>query len=192
MADGKLNAEANLIIEKINAGDREILKKLYDQHRGSFGFWAKKYYEISDDEIGEIYQKAFIALYYNVREGKLTELSSSLKIYLFSIGKNLLREQMKDRFRGMNDINEEVLAENIEVTITDKYENEHNEVLVRSLLEKIGEPCKTVLESFYFRQFSTEAIANKMEYKTREIAAKRKFICLQQLRALLALNTDKH
>lgn len=192
MADGKLNAEANLIIEKINAGDREILKKLYDQHRGSFGFWAKKYYEISDDEIGEIYQKAFIALYYNVREGKLTELSSSLKTYLFSIGKNLLREQMKDRFRGMNDINEEVLAENIEVRITDKYENEHNKVLVRSLLEKIGEPCKTVLESFYFRQFSTEAIANKMEYKTREIAAKRKFICLQQLRALLALNTDKH
>ena len=53
------------------------------------------------------------------------------------------------------------------------------------LLQKIGEPCKTVLDLFYLQGYALDAIAVEMEYKNEQVVAKRKFICLQQMRNLL-------
>ena len=173
------------LLHQIRIGTKEVLKKLYDDYREMFGKWAKNHYGCSEEQAAEAYQRAFITLYYNVKNGKLTELNSSIKTYLFAVGKNMLREQFKDKHARMLPIEEEIYQQQIDTSIMQQYDEHHEKNLVKRLLDRIGEPCRTVLELFYFKQFSMEAIAAHMGYKTEQIAAKRKFICLKQLRGLL-------
>jgi RNA polymerase sigma factor (sigma-70 family) len=168
---------------KIRKGDQTVLNGLYLKYRKIFEQWAMNHYKIDEDLSAEVYQQAFIAFYYNVKEGKLTHLSSSLKTYLFSIGKNILREHFKAAQKTPEPL--EVSLEGLDYSITDKYDQMHNKTIVGQLLVRIGEPCKSVLELYYFYDYSLESIAATLNYKTEQIAAKRKFICLKQLRAML-------
>ena len=167
-----------------NASERE-LKELYNTYRKEFGMWAMKHYNIEEDLAGEIYQKTFIAFYYNIKDGKLTELNSSIKTYLFAIGKNQLRDHFKSTAKFVEPKEYEIAPEEVDNSIMDHYERSEMTELIGNLLDQIGEPCKTVLELYYFRNYSMESIANAMDYKTEQIASKRKFICLQQIRTML-------
>ena len=188
MSTEKLVGSSQNLVEEIKSGDRNLLQGLYHDLRPEFIRWANRYFQCNEDVAGEAYQRAFIILYYNIRDGKLTELSSSIKTYLFAIGKNVLREQFKSKFFSMDHLDSRIEVDTIDVSIMEKYEQSDMKELVRGLLLRIGEPCKTVLELFYFRDFSMEAIATELGYKTEQIAAKRKFICLQQVRTLMSDN----
>jgi RNA polymerase sigma-70 factor (ECF subfamily) len=180
---GKAGGDQELV-RKVKEGERSYLKSLYDNNRKAFILWASRHYSLSDEDSAEIYQRSFITFYYNVRDGKLTTMNSSLRTYLFAIGKNLIREH----YRAV-----ERMAEPLEVhvdtaidhNITVQYEEAEQKDMVRMLLEKIGEPCNSVLRMFYFDDSDMKTIAAKMNYKTEQIAAKRKFICLQQMRKMM-------
>lgn len=186
MANDSVNeAHPERILQQIRAGDRRFLQSLYQKYRDEFLLWASKNYQCDNDQAAEVYQQCFITLYYNVKEGKLKALRSSLKTYLFAIGKNLLRDQFKVARRRQQILEISVDTSGIDNSILDKYERSNMKEVVRKLLQQIGEPCKTVLELFYFREFALDAIARHMQYKSQQIAAKRKFICLRQMRTLM-------
>ena len=176
---------SNGVLEKIRQGDRKFLQELYDQHREAFVVWASKHYQCGEETSAEVYQQSFINLYYNVRDQKLTDLKSSIKTYLFAIGKNLLRDQFKITQRRQEILEVAVDTDEVDHSIFHRYEQANMKEVVRQLLSKIGEPCKTVLDLFYFRGYAMDAIADHMQYKSHQIAAKRKFICLRQMRSLL-------
>jgi len=173
-------------LEEVKKGDRQYLKQLYEKYRKEFGQWAAKHYGVDDDTTAEIYQKTFIAFYYNIKEGKLTQMNSSEKTYLFAIGKNLLREYFRASEKVAEPLELHVNLEDVDCTIFEKYELEDKQKAVRQMLSTIGEPCRTVLEMFYFHDHNLKTIAAAMNYKTEQIAAKRKFICLKQLRSLVS------
>ena len=54
--------------------------------------------------------------------------------------------------------------------------------LVAKGLEKLGEPCKTLLELFYFNNMSMDEIASQLSYKNRATAKNLKYKCLGRLR----------
>ena len=174
-----------VLLTKIRTGDRKFLRQLYEEHRESFGIWINKTYKCDEDMVAEVYQQAFTTLYYNVKEDKLTRLTSSLKTYLFAIGRNLIRDHFKLTTRRQEIMEVAVDTGNIDNGIIDRYEQAAMKETVTILLEKIGEPCKTVLELFYLKGYALDAIAAEMNYKSENIASKRKFICLKQIRELL-------
>ena len=182
--------EQHMILDKVKDGDQKYLKGLYEQYRKEFAQWALKHYNIDDDVAAEIYQRAFIAFYYNVKEGKLTVMNSSLKTYLFAIGKNMLREHFKGESRFVESDEHVLESGEIDNSILEKYEKAEVRRELENLLQRIGEPCKTVLELYYFHNYSLEAIADRMQYKTEQIAAKRKFICLKQLKTMMQTQTS--
>lgn len=173
------------VLSQIRNGDRTYLRTLYEEQRPEFMVWISKYYQCDDETAAEVYQQAFITMYYNVKDGKLTRLSSSVKTYLFAVGKNLLRDQFKVAKRRQEILEVAVETEELDTGIIEKYEQSGMKDVVRQLLNKIGEPCKTVLELFYFKNYAMDAIAAHMQYKSEQIAAKRKFICLKQMRNLM-------
>ncbi len=182
----------NSIIEKIGSGDRIYLRELYQKYRKEFGSWVMKHYQVDDDEAGEVYQKSFITLYCNIQEGKLTQLNSSIKTYLFAIGKNLLRDHFKSGKRFVDTMEVNIESNEIDDSIMEQYEQSSLKTALSSMLNEIGEPCKTVLELFYFHQYSMDSIAVELNYKTEQIAAKRKFICLKQLRSMIEQNSGQY
>ncbi len=173
------------LLGQIRQGDRKFLQGLYDKYRDEFVLWASKNYRCDDDLAAEVYQQTFITLFYNVKNQKLIQLNSSLKTYLFAIGKNLLRDQFKILQRRQEILQVVVDTSEMDNSIIERYEQSNMKGVVRQLLLKIGEPCKTVLELFYFQNYSMDSIAQTMDYKTEQIAAKRKFICLRQMRSLM-------
>lgn len=173
------------LLEGIKKGDEQLLEKLYAQYRSEFIIWAGRRYNCADDTSAEVYQRAFTILYYNIKEGKLTELKSSLKTYLFAIAKNVFREGFRDKHRQTSDIEQVTTAQEMDYNIDESYKKDHQREVVTKLLQRIGEPCKTVLHLFFFKNYSVEAIAHTMGYKNERGVSKRKSICLKQLRDLM-------
>jgi RNA polymerase sigma-70 factor (ECF subfamily) len=83
------------IIDLIKNGGQPALGKVYATYRSEFISWMTRTYPISEDDCKDIYQVTILIFYDNVRSGKLTDMASSIKTYLFGIGKNLARENMR-------------------------------------------------------------------------------------------------
>lgn len=145
--------------------------------------WAQWKYPGTGD-LSDIYQQAFTIFYYNVKDGKFTGLNSSSKTYLFGIGKNLLNKKIENA-RADESLDEIPEIELPTENIFDQYENSHRSQLVRSILNKIGEPCKSILTKYYFDNFTMEAIAENLGYKTAMVAKKKKCECLVKIRKAL-------
>ena len=76
----------NFSIEDLRTGNNRIYSLLYKENKEAFYSYARKF-TISEEEIEEVYQDALVVFYENIAEGKLTSFESSIKTYLFSIGK---------------------------------------------------------------------------------------------------------
>lgn len=177
------------IIKAIKDGDQKLLKKLYDDYRQPFIIWSYQLYQCNEQDAIEVFQKAYTILYMNIRNGKLVELTSTIKTYLFSIGKNLFREQFRNKHNNtvnLDDISNTTAIEQCDSDILDKYQNKHQKKVVRKLLEEIGDPCHKLLDLLFIKGYSTEATATAMGYSDVRGVRKRKSLCLKTLREKVA------
>lgn len=186
----------NQILDAIKKGDPKVLEALYDQNRQPFLVWASQLYQCDTEDAVEIYQKAYTILYMNVRNEKLTTLTSSIKTYLFSIGKNLFREKFRDkhnRLVNLDDVsNTNAVQNHVDTNILDDYQNQHQKELVRNLLTEIGNPCKKLLELMFIQGYSAEAVVREMGYSDERVVRKRKSLCLKKLREMVAEKKDSN
>jgi len=191
-----LEKKDNQILDAIRKGDPKTLERLYDENRQPFLVWASQLYQCDGEDAVEIYQKAYTILYMNVRNGKLTNLTSSVKTYLFSIGKNLFREKFRDkhnRLVNLDDVsNSSAFNDQVDANILANYQNTHQKELVKHLLNEIGNPCKKLLELMFIRGYSAEAVVREMEYSDERVVRKRKSLCLKKLREMVAEKKDSN
>ena len=172
-------------LAQLKGGDRILLKDLYKKFRTPFIKWAVRQYPRYADDVPDVYQRAFTIFYFNVKEGKFTGQDSTIPTYLYGIGKNLLNKMAGNKHEqteSLDSIKEIVLSPE---NTFDKFEISHRQQLVRSILEKVGEPCKTILTKYYYDNFSMEAIAENLGYKTSMVAKKKKCECLIKIRKAL-------
>lgn len=191
-----LEKKDNQILEAIKRGDSKILERLYDENRQPFLVWASQLYQCDQEDAIEIYQKAYTILYLNVRNEKLTTLTSSIKTYLFSIGKNLFREKFRDKHNRLVNIedvsNTNTINNQLDSNVLDRYQDEHQKELVRHLLKEIGDPCKKLLELMFIQGYSAEAVVREMNYSDERVVRKRKSLCLKKLREMVAEKKDSN
>ncbi len=67
--------------------------------------------------------------------------------------------------------------------------NEKNQ-FVTAHLEKLGEPCHSILKLFYYDSFSMESIAVKLDYKNTDVVKSQKLRCIKELRKALVKAFD--
>lgn len=178
----RTEAKANkLVIEKIKSGDKRQLEIIYKSHKFEFISWLTNKFNCTEEEAKDVYQYAIMTFYENIKSERLSELNSSVKTYLFAIGKHKILEQKKASVRFMPKLNEQV----VDVPEVGKWENEMYEEslqLVERCLEIIGEPCKSLLELYYYHNMSMEEIADRMNYKNRFTSKNLKYKCINRLR----------
>ena len=182
------------LLELIKKGDPKTLKKLYEENRKPFIGWANQFYQCDEEDSIEIFQKAFTIFYFNVKDNKLVELTSSVKTYLFSIGKNLFREKFRDKHSKLIDIDDMAYSaqinEKVDSNILDDYQHEHQRELVKKLLAEIGEPCKTLLTLIFIHNYSNDAVVEEMNYSDERVVRKRKSLCLKRMREIVEGKKD--
>lgn len=164
------------IIEAIKLGSEKVLFGVYDQYRNEFVGWALTNHNLTVDESKDIFQNAIIAFNQNIKEGKFDGKNSSLKTYLFSIGKNYIRIH----FRATKNM---YLHDDLEnhLTITKEEPNTELQEIVKAAVSKIGDRCKSILLLFYERGWDMESIAIEFGLKNRDVAKKTKYECMKKL-----------
>lgn len=173
----------NDIIGKIRSGGPAELAMVYEEHRDEFLHWIRKEYGCSEDDSKDIYQVTILAFYENIRSGRLEHLVSSVKTYLFGIGKNIVRDTMRKSTRNVGIDQERWLKENL---IDDPGESIPESVYIsaRNALERLGDPCSKLVQLFYYERKSMDEIVAIMNYKNAETAKNQKCKCMKRLRKL--------
>ncbi|MEM7103564.1 MAG: sigma-70 family RNA polymerase sigma factor [Bacteroidota bacterium] len=180
------NTTEKVRLEQIRMGDQRLLQQLYHEYRENFLAWGAQKFSCPREDAVDVYQKAFTIFYFNIKEGKLTELTSSLKTYLFSIGRNVFLKRFRDKHLKVSDLDDTVIKSQVDYSIMDSYNHRDQADLVRRLLNMIGEPCRQLLELLFIKAYSTDAVMHTMELKNEQAVRKRKFLCLKKMRDLIA------
>jgi RNA polymerase sigma factor (sigma-70 family) len=170
------------IIEGIRVDDERALSYLY-----------KLYYPMvshfilnnngSDDEAKDIYQEGVIVFYEKIRANKL-ELTCQIKTYLYSVCRRLWLKRLaeKGKYTTSMDHAEDFLS--LDEDMQQQEENERQFSMMSDALEKIGDPCRSLLEDYYLRMQNMQDIMEKFGYTNTDTAKNQKYKCLQRLKKL--------
>ena len=174
----------NHLIEEIRNGNQELLAETYHRYRKEFVQWAFKNYHCSIDDSKEIYQITFFIFYDNVLSGKLEHLVSHLKTYLFAIGKHKILENNRRNNRFAFEINEDRLKIDEDNQELRDYKEQQYQQISQGL-QKLGDPCKAILESMYYHNCSIKDITIRFGFKNADTAKTQKYKCMQRLKKIV-------
>jgi len=172
------------IIELIKKGDPRGLNTAYEAFRSEFVHWLMKFQKWDNEEAREYYQAAILIVYDNIHAGKLDTLRSSLKTYLFGIGKNLVWQNYRTSQRQQAIGAEFYLQNYLQPEDEDGKSVEMNLDIISHSFNQLGEPCHELLEQYYFHRKSMDEICASMGYKNPETAKNQKYKCMERLRKM--------
>lgn len=175
--------ESDILVE-LESNPNKVLERLYKNYRKEFLSWSYKRFGASEADALDCFQDAVIVFYKNVVAGKTSELSSSAKTYLFSIGRNLLlRKFKKEKHEVHYEDRMEGIEESADFEYRELYEGNEVENRVAGIVKKMKDPCKSIIRYFYFRGFTMEEIAGKMDYKNAQTVKAQKVRCIKEIQS---------
>tara|TARA_B110001469_G_C9612563_1_gene304768 strand:- start:203 stop:754 length:552 start_codon:yes stop_codon:yes gene_type:complete len=170
------------LIEAIYKNDNNVIEELYHENRNPFIKWAQVNYTISVADSKDLFQEAMIILVTKIQNKKITEITSSVKTFIFSIGKQLIRNNQKVSYN--KGVREEYYYQQ-----TNKYDqNNELDARYKHVIEGIKTmktPCKSILEGFYIDNLSLKEIAVNLKYKSAESVKVQKHRCLKRLKNMV-------
>lgn len=168
------------LLEPIRRNDKAAIEKFYMLYREEFIRWLKRQYRSNYETSVEIYQQAFVICYENILDGTLNVLTSSLKTYLFAVGRNKMNEMLRSKSRNLA-----VMPGYLPDPEPDDNPYESPDIRqVSRNLQQLGNPCRDLLTAFYYHHKSLIDIALEMDYKNADTAKNMKYKCLERLRKL--------
>ena len=171
------------IIQSIRQGEDQGLIDLYSRSRHEFMSWASASFRIDEALATDAYQDAIIAMRKNIVNNKFKEGGSSLKTYLFAIGKNMILQRFKKESREttFEDIG---VIELVETPVWGESRLSDRQQSIRDAVGKLQEPCLSIIRMFYYHRFSMEVIAARLNYKNGQVVKSQKSRCMQKLKDL--------
>jgi len=173
-------------IEHIKSNENQALSEIYSSYRAPCLSWLKSTYKVDTEDGIEIFQLSVIILYDNITKGKLTELKGDIKTYLFAIAKNKARELQRKNAKEIRQGEFTVPLKSyiIDEEIEEKIQLESRIDSTYKALQILGDPCKSVLQLFYYKQLSMQAICDLMGYKNADTVKNQKYKCIKRLQSI--------
>lgn len=174
----------------------QIVNDWYASLRNTFvNFIHSRFSNLDFDEIQDIYNDTFMAIYNNLQQGRVKS-DTKWKSYIFQIGINMALSKSKEngklvRPNERNNDDDVDSQERFETGITfntlisedDMAEKKQliNDILLREIAS-LPEPCETILKDFYFGGFSMSEIKDEIHYQTNDSVKAMKNRCMNRLR----------
>jgi len=137
----------------------------------------------TEQEAKDVYQEAVIAFYEKVQRPDFT-LICKIKTYLYAVCRKLWLKRLSEKKRYQVNIEEGETFESIEEELATIEESEKKFVFMGKSLADLGDPCRGIIEDYYIRDLSMEAISDKYGYTNAGNAKNQKYKCLQRLKKL--------
>lgn len=176
--------ENHKIITGILSGDQQVLNDLYEDE---FPKTVKLVILNSGnlDSAKDIFQDALVLLIEKVYAKKLN-LTCSVKTYLYSICRLMWMDRLRQNKREVS-LNDSYYYINADITV-DGYEDTPNIYEnVNAAIETLGDPCKQLLECFYYKNQSWDEIASSLGYTNAASARNQKYKCLERVRKIVGV-----
>ena len=157
--------------------------------------YLRKKFSISDDDLDDIYQESSLALFLNIQEGKLTNLTSTLSTYFLRI---CINQSLKFLGKQRNVVplfddssisnKDEFRSDKIDELYQLCVENENDEIVARSekvveeILNIMPDTCKNIFKGYYWDNLTTSTIADMFGFSNANSVKTQKFKCLQKFR----------
>ena len=187
-----MHKEDFITLQDLKQGSDDALQKVYKANRSKFLNYAKRY-NLSEDDIVDIYQEAYIAFYDNVMNGRIKEFTSSISTYITSIGKYMIFDKLKHNKRIIHpDFDISVLNDKDELIDTLDIDNDGlttEQQLLYKHFSALGKKCKELLDLFYYRGFTIKDILTHTEYNSENVIKSTKSRCMKTLKERI-LNTN--
>lgn len=172
----------DLIISEIKKKNEVALRELYKTH-----------YQMivnlictnsgSEQEAKDVYQEAVMAFYERVQQADFV-LTCKIKTFLYAVCRRLWLKRLAEKKRFHGNIEESETFLTLDEEMVDVEDKEQRFGQMRNALEGLGEPCRSIIEDFYIRDLSMEAIREKFGYTNADNAKNQKYKCLQRLKKL--------
>jgi RNA polymerase sigma factor (sigma-70 family) len=166
--------------------------------------YLRKNMGISQENAEDIYQDSCIALITNIRNGKLTKLTTSLSSYLLQICKyqatHLFRRQRRinsftdDDFSKVrsdldsadDNFNDDCIDEILD--LIDDEDNFYDEILdqVEELVQNLPEPCHTLIWGKFWEKLSHNELAKILDYRSANVSKTQLSRCLDKFQAKIS------
>jgi len=170
------------LLEGLAKNKREAIETIYKQHYNMVQSMVLNN-SGTVEEAKDIFQEAIIVLYEKTRSGTF-ELNCLIKTYLYSVSRRLWlkRLQQIQKFPGETEAVESVVM--VDDDMSDHEQRNEDFQLMERALQGLGEPCKSLLESYYLRKKSMVEIATDFGYTNADNAKNQKYKCLMRLKKI--------
>lgn len=139
----------------------------------------------TEDQAKDIFQEAVIVLYDKITRDEGFELSSKLSTFLYAICRRLWLKQLNRRNLSLDSIEQDNLdIPDISEALEDHEAEEMKFNQMDVAMNKLGEPCATILKDFYINKKSMQEISVELGYSNADNAKNQKYKCLQRLKKL--------
>lgn len=170
------------IIDGIARNDNASLEKVYKENFGLIQNFVLNN-NGSYDDARDIFQEGVLVLYEKSKQADFV-LTCKIKTFLYSVCRRLWLKklQQNSRFGVPIEQMEEVVP--VEELMEEKEQLDMNFALMDSTLKSLGEPCKSLLEAYYFEKKQMAEIAGQFGYTNADNAKNQKYKCLMRLKKL--------
>ena len=170
------------LLQGIAAEDKGAIEQLYRQHYTMVQSMVASNGGSKDDS-ADLFQETVIVLYEKVRTGNF-ELQCLLKTFIYSVARRLWLKKLQQQQRYVN--GHEGLEETagVEEDISVHLKKQQDFVIMETAMNKIGEPCKSLLQAFYLQKKHMNDIAQDFGYTNADNAKTQKYKCLVRLKKL--------
>jgi RNA polymerase sigma factor (sigma-70 family) len=171
-----------LLLKGIAEKNSTAIERVYRENFGLIQNFILKNNGSSDDA-RDIFQEAMMVLFEKSQQETFT-LTCQIKTYLYSISRRLWLKKLQQGSRWLYS------SDDIEETVPVEEEIEEKEKLdldflhMENAMKRLGEPCKSLLESYYFKKKSMVEISEHFGYTNADNAKNQKYKCLMRLKKL--------
>jgi RNA polymerase sigma factor (sigma-70 family) len=173
--------------------DYDLLLGLKNNRPVSFDFLYKQYFRQterlvflnsgSSDDAKDIFQESVLVLYEKLQNENFG-LTCSIKTYLYSVSKNLWLKKLNSKGTKNTVLGIDMESVDVEHDVEEHTLLDEQILKLNNALEKLGEPCQTLLKSFYINGLNLEKITQLFNYSNSDTAKTQKYKCLQRLKKI--------
>ena len=177
-----LNQEPALL-ERIRAGEEQALVRLFHANRRAVTALVVRNSGTAVDA-EEILQEALVILWERVRAGTF-EPQAKIETFVYATARNLWLRRLARRRKEIPTELDPEGSPSADPSPLDVLVESQEAGLVALALQKLGEPCKTLLLLFYWEEATMEEIARRLGFANAETAKSKKYQCKKALRTIV-------
>ncbi len=180
------------MVKELSIIDQDLNRFITDE-KAKVHAYLRKYYSISDDDFDDIFQESSMALYLNLQDGKLSNLTSTLSTYFLRICINQTLK-LKGKQKKLVSLFDESSITNKDVFRTDKIDElyqlcmededadkvSRTERIVQNIIDSMPETCKNIFKGYYWDNLTTSTIADMFGFANANSVKTQKYKCLQK------------